>query len=525
MLLKSLRPAAADPERRRRFLEEARLAAGVDHPNVVRVLHVDADDEALVAEWVEGTDLRALLDGSGPLPPALAAFVVREAARGLAAVHAAGILHRDVSAANVLVGHDGAVKLTDFGLASLAPKPGDEVRGTLSTLAPEVVLGDAPTPASDLFSLGAVLAHALTGRPPFEGATTSALLDAVLHADPAAALAADPRVPASVAAVASVLLARDPAARPASAAEAADRLTAVLPDVGVDDLAAYLADPDGYLPPAPVEPPPASGPGSPRAEAPPVGRQWLVPVVGAVVGLALVALGVATRQPAPERPRPSAAEPAATVPLDIASESPFEAAPTSADEAVEDVVLGPETALAAESPPVTRALPETPPLDVPSMPPPSPGPGADRPAAPQTGSLAIVVEPWARVRIDGRDVGTTPFDAVSLAAGDHEVALINPDFPPHTVRVRVEAGEVSRTVVSLWDLVGRVSLEVSPWADVTVDGEPWDTVPPQSRPLVLAPGEHVLGFAHPTLGRRDVRLRVAAGERRTVRVRMAEADG
>src|SRR5690554_114440 len=101
-----------------RFAEEARLAAQVRHPNVVAVLEAGTDGATayLVTEFIEGLDLRTLA-ARGPLPAELAAYVVREAARGLAAVHAAGILHCDLKPANVLVSEEGDVKLADFGLA------------------------------------------------------------------------------------------------------------------------------------------------------------------------------------------------------------------------------------------------------------------------------------------------------------------------------------------------------------------------------------------------------------------------
>ncbi len=536
VLLKRLRTGVADPERRRRFLDEARLGAGIDHPNVVRVLHVDAEGEALVAEWVEGTDLRTWLDASGPLPPALAAYVVREVARGLAAVHAAGVIHRDVSAANVLLGHGGAVKLTDFGFASLAPDPGaGEVRGTLGTLAPEVILGEPPTAASDLFSIGVVLVHALTGRTPFEGESPSSTLDAVVHADATASLDADPRVPTSLVTLAGMLLDRDPQARPASASAVAERLAGLQPQFGsaeADDLAAYLADPSAYRPPVPVRPSAEErASAESRAFAPPVSgrRRW--GGVTLVLGLALVGAVALTRFPEAEPGAPAGTEPPASVPLEIAGPEPSGSLP-----ALADIAEGPdippdvsEPIAATDEPPPEMPSPTSadlrpaPPYIAPE--PTSPRSVPDPPAEVQTGTLALAVEPWARVRVAGREVGTTPFGAVTLPAGDHEVVLTNPDFPVYTVRVRVEAGEETRTVVSLWDLVGRVALEVSPWARVSVDGEPWDTVPPQDRLLVLRPGDHVLGFVHPTLGTREVRFRIAAGEERRVRVRMAEPGG
>ena len=553
VLLKRLH--AAEPERRARFAEEARLAAEVAHPNVVRVLH--AGDDQLVAEWVEGEDLAGVVDRCGALPPELAALVAREAARGLEAVHAAGVLHRDVSARNVMVGADGAVKLTDFGLASLADARDEEVRGTLGTLAPELVRGDVPDARSDLFSLGAVLVHALTGRAPFAGDGASDTLDAVLHDDPAAALAPDPRVPDALTEIAAALLAKSPGARPDSAAEAATRLSAVVDVLGAPDgdaLAAFLADPAAYEPPplpavAPVppttepvgpvpvepvlQPPEAERPAATRAPSRPT-RRPLWPVALALGGVAAFAVAMALVNGPTGGPDAVAEEPT-PVPVEIESgppsplstdDDPGERPP---DDPIADVgPLGdpPDPDPVRSQEPPSRPAPSTPDDDPPPTPRSTPpATSTDEPATPapvQTGTLAVSVQPWARVRLGDRDLGATPVAAVSLPAGEHVLTLVNPEFPPQTVRVRVAPGERTATTVSLWERVGRIDVEVVPWAEVSVDGEVWDTVPPQDRPLILAPGDHVLRFTHSTLGTREVPIRVAAGERRTVRVRMNE---
>ncbi|PAP78729.1 hypothetical protein BSZ37_09790 [Rubrivirga marina] len=548
VLLKRLH--AADPERRARFAEEARLAAEVDHPNVVRVLH--AGDDQLVAEWVEGEDLAGVVARCGALPPELAALVAREAALGLDAVHAAGVLHRDVSARNVMVGTEGAVKLTDFGLASLADARDDEVRGTLGTLAPEIVRGETADARSDLFSLGAVLVHALSGRAPFAGDGASDTLDAVLHDDPTAALAADPRVPDALTGVAAALLAKDPAARPPSAADAADRLSAALDALGTPDgeaLAAFLADPSAYEPPArpAPAPPPAHSPDEPT-EAAPVGmsrrparssrRRPRWPAALAVSGVvAFVAAVVLLNRPGSE-PAAVAEEPT-PVPVEIESGPPSPLSAdgelvtpddefSTADEPLDDASV-PDAPPAADPArtPSPRPSPTLPDDDPPARSQPTPPVAStdepDVPAPAQMGTLTVSAQPWARVRLGDRDLGTTPVSAVSLPAGEHALTLVNPEFPPQTVRVRIAPGERTAASVSLWERVGRIDVEVFPWADVTVDGELWDTVPPQDRPLILAPGSHTLTFTNPAFPAPIVRtIRVAAGERRTIRVRMDE---
>ncbi|HEX9951793.1 MAG TPA: PEGA domain-containing protein, partial [Rubricoccaceae bacterium] len=141
-------------------------------------------------------------------------------------------------------------------------------------------------------------------------------------------------------------------------------------------------------------------------------------------------------------------------------------------------------------------------------------------AEPAAGSLTVASEPWAAVRIDGRAAGTTPVGPLALAPGRHTVTLENPGFPPYETALRIAPGEAARVAVSLWQTVARVTLDVAPWAVVWVDGQRWETVPPQPRPLALAPGTHALRFEHPTLGTRETTLRVAAGEQRTVQIRM-----
>jgi len=209
-----------------RCLREGRIAARLHHPNAITVFDVVDDDDmpCLVMEYMRSRSLAAVMAEDGALPPGKAADVGAQVAAALEAAHAAGIVHRDVTPGNVLLGADGPVKLTDFGISRAA----DDVAatrsfaGTPAYLAPEVALGGEPTSASDVFSLGSTLYSAVEGEPPFgRAANTLGLLHAVASGKINPPRRSGPLTDAIVA-----LLEVDPRARP-TAAEARDLLATV----------------------------------------------------------------------------------------------------------------------------------------------------------------------------------------------------------------------------------------------------------------------------------------------------------
>ena len=234
--IKQIRGAElADPVVRERFWREARSAAEMQHPAIVRIYHMDAEQgrDYVVMELVEGRTLAATLRG-GPLAPRRAAELFRELAEGLAEAHGRGIVHRDLKAENVMVTPRGRVKVLDFGLAkrlepSEAPlSAAGTVVGTLYTMSPEQAQGEPVDERSDLFSLGAVLYQALAGQPPFHGKTPSETLAKVCMHHPPPLASLDPRVPPALSDLVVRLLQKDPDARPTSAAAVAEELGRVL---------------------------------------------------------------------------------------------------------------------------------------------------------------------------------------------------------------------------------------------------------------------------------------------------------
>jgi tetratricopeptide (TPR) repeat protein/TolB-like protein len=227
--------AAADAAER--FRREAKAAARLNHPAIVQIhdLVTDEEGDAIVMEHVAGQSLAALLGGSA-LRPSLAVRLAREIADGLAHAHAAGFVHRDLKAENVMVTGASSAKILDFGLAKPLSKvmPDEEsltadgaVVGTCHAMSPEQAGGGEVDARSDLFSLGALLYEMLTGRSPFRGSNPLETLKRVLTETPPSLAVVRPDLPPALARLVQELLDKDPKARPRSAAEVALRLAEI----------------------------------------------------------------------------------------------------------------------------------------------------------------------------------------------------------------------------------------------------------------------------------------------------------
>ncbi|MET9159962.1 protein kinase [Streptomyces parvulus] len=248
-----------------RLEREAWAAARVAHHNVVTVYDVatDGDRPWIVMELVRGLSLADLLDAEGPLEPRRAARIGVEVLAALRAAHAAGVLHRDVKPANVLLSNDGRVVLTDFGIArvegSSALTMTGEVIGSPEYLAPERALGRTPGPESDLWSLGVLLYTAVEGASPFRQDTPLSTLRAVVDEELPPPYRAGALTP-----VVEGLLRKDPAERiPADRAERELRL------VAAGGTAASGDGPPGALPAGGHDPAVAGRPDAEAAATPP----------------------------------------------------------------------------------------------------------------------------------------------------------------------------------------------------------------------------------------------------------------
>jgi Tol biopolymer transport system component len=230
---------ASDPAAKARFLQEARAASALDHPNVCTVYEVGETEEHqlyLAMPCYDGETLKTKIS-RGPLPVAEALECALQVARGLAKAHRHGIVHRDVKPANLMVTADGLVKILDFGVAKLAGEAGltrtGSAVGTPAYMAPEQIRGETVDARADLWSLGVVLYEMAAGRRPFPSDNDAAARHAILSNEPEPLARLRPDAPAGLERIVRGLLARDPAQRyPTADALSADlRLLLGLPAV------------------------------------------------------------------------------------------------------------------------------------------------------------------------------------------------------------------------------------------------------------------------------------------------------
>jgi serine/threonine protein kinase len=344
-------PYDQDPELVARFDREARAAAALNHPNIVTIFDSGTDGQLhyLVMEYVEGETLAALLGREGPLAPGRAALVAHQVCQALAAAHARGLVHRDVTPGNVLLSRSGLVKVADFGIAKATATPtltgGGMVLGTAAYLAPEQAQGGPVDGRSDLYALGCVLYELLTGVPPFAGDSPVTVAAQHVTEPPEPPSRRNPQIGADLEAVVLTALAKRPRDRYQSATAmaadleraAADHATADLP------LPAWAAAPATDRRASPTDAP-GSAPtvvmAVPRAARRAGWRRSALAVGAGIVVLLAVALWLGAGTPTDRQPSagPSTSSPATTSPAPTTPPTQPQASPPAALAALTETV-------------------------------------------------------------------------------------------------------------------------------------------------------------------------------------------
>ena len=461
--IKVLRPDfAQDPRMADRFKSEIRLARRVRHRNVCAI-HDYGEDRGLFyisMEYLEGVDLKHQLRERGALPLADAYDVSIQIAEGLQAVHDAGIIHRDLKTPNIMRDASGVARLMDFGIAK---REGDGTRtatghivGTPEYMSPEQAQGHRVDFRSDIYALGIVVFEIFTGRVPFRGETPISTILKHLHDPPPLDPPDAETIPVPVRAVLRKCLEKDPADRFPTARDVAEALRGArspsrrqqpVPTSALE--APTLETPTLAVAPAP--PPPA-----PRRS----GLQpWLlvVPLI-AVAGGALV-VTTEMRSASPARPVDVAQ---ATPVTTLAAAAPIPTLVAARPAAAPPATMPPPIASSPDSGRVSRPL-KGPGIAGRVAPPATAAPVAAAPAmaappattvppstvAAEPGQLQIAVRPWGEVSVDGRVIGTTPLDHITLTAGTHVVRVKHPLYEIFERPVSIRPGETAKMVVDL----------------------------------------------------------------------------
>ncbi len=295
------RDLAAQEAARQRFEDEARNAARLTHPNVVLVLDTGEHDGVpyLVMECLPGRTLRDELK-EGPVPVARLTWIARDVLAGLAAAHEMGIVHRDVTPANILLTETGRAKLADFGIAKTLDAPSvtvvGQVLGTPAYVAPERLLGEPATPAADVYGVGATLYHALAGSPPFTGDSPIAIAHQAVSSRPERLEHLRPDAPLDLVAAVDQAMDPDPTRRPTAEALAAS--LAGEETLGAETSALPVVDDDALGPETVAQP---------VVEPEPVRRGWrerrvMLATVAAAALIGLLLLALTDHTGGPETP-------------------------------------------------------------------------------------------------------------------------------------------------------------------------------------------------------------------------------
>ncbi len=476
-----------DAERRARFIQEAKALARIDHPAVVRVYDSGEIEGKLylVSEFLEGPDLRRLIQESGRLPWEKVRMLAASLLDGLRAVHAAGIIHRDIKPSNILIGKGGP-KLADFGLARIMDDPrttqSDTFLGTPAYWAPETLHGTSVSSRSDLFALGATLYEALTGRRAFPGDTFQEVLAQIVEYDPLAQY--DEPLAEEARSFLTALLHKDPALRPTDAVSAMRLLARA--NAGEGD----------------------------RVRRKRVGS-FLAVILLVLVGAAaiiflkerrsslvtedIVPISAMPRDTVADEPSRSVVEPRA--PGSEQKEKRRFSFPQMADSSVKPPTLIPRRTgfLAGASENIAAAE------------------EADLP-----GELWVFCIPWAEISIEGSVRDTTPLLApIQLSSGRHEITMRHPSYLPLTLKVNIHPTRRETLHVAMADSTAFLCVHTDPWARVMLDGIPVGTTP-LSGPLAARPGSHDLLVTNPFVGERMEHVRIAATETTDVMIRFAD---
>ncbi|MBE7419051.1 MAG: serine/threonine protein kinase [Ideonella sp.] len=422
------------------FLNEARAAAGLNHPNIVTVYDAGLSEQGvyIAMERLRGRDLRQLLANGWRPDIAQTAQIVRRVADALSYAHSKGVIHCDIKPANIFMVGRTVPKVVDFGIARVAhgqdsPALDGMVAGSPHYLAPEQLAGETVDRRCDVYSLGVVMYELLTHRKAFDGRTLPEIVEAVKRGQPKAPHDLRPEVPTSLSAIAMRALSREPGERYRSARQMAQALRDWIEseaDLAGDEAASPQPRNPRRLLIATLALGTLIGAG--------IGWQWLGESHEAESARA-VAAAPASSSMVPATPASAGVGPATGTARTAAAidEAAAKASAAVASAEAHAQVAAAARARAEQREKAAREARERQVREAAAK-------AAARPApAPVgTGTVQLAVTPWGQIEVDGKSAGVTPpLAQLKLPVGEHTIVVRNADFAPLTLTVHVNADQ------------------------------------------------------------------------------------
>ena len=410
------------------FLNEARAAAGLNHPNIVTVYDAGLSEQGvyIAMERLRGRDLRQLMANGWRPDIVQTAQIMRRVCDALSYAHSKGVIHCDIKPANIFMVGRTLPKVVDFGIARVAhgqdiPALEGVVAGSPHYLAPEQLRGETIDRRCDVYSLGVVMYELLTHRKAFDGKSLQEIVHAVEHVRPQSPHELRPEVPRPLSDITMRAIAHDPALRYRSARQMSQALKQWL------EAEAEIGTEEG-----------------PQARH---GKRRLVAAalaVGAAIGVVAGWQLLGTAEPAAHGAEAAVPDTApATAPIQSMVAVVVAKPPSSSDDAATAAPVAVVEPPAAPPPVVVVPMPVRPrAVDKPVAREREAPPRPPKPVAPATGVVQLAVAPWGQIEVDGKGAGVTPpLAQLTLSVGEHVITVRNSDFTPHTVTVRVVADQ------------------------------------------------------------------------------------
>lgn len=470
VILKILSPTlTTTPEIVARFEREAKLLSTLKDDNVTRIFDYGKHGGLyfFVSEYIEGLSVKELLERKGRLSPQLASYIILESAKVLTRLHKQGIIHRDLKPGNILLSHDGKIKLTDFGLAFSQAMPSITIEGSIlgtpAYMPPEQILGKSVDTRSDIYSLGIVFYELLIGTNPFIGETYSAIMHNVLNLKPLPIYKADKLFEEhrDLWAIIEKMIDKSPLARFQNVSDVAEKLTFWF---GKEQNKNWRLN-QTEIKSVSKDQTPALLPKFKQRK-----NRWVfMPVIALVIiAVILIIIKLPHQKPTLLQQLPGAIETTpklrheTIVPTDDYDKTSHPIKVTLRP-ITDSNKLKTETAIQKDG----------------------------------TGYLKISVLPWAGVYIDGKEIFTTPKDtAIELSSGQHNLKLINPNLPIVESIITIEPYKSLTFIIDLTEHISYLQISVQPWADIYID-DVLKTTTPISSPLIVPIGKHKIMAKNP----------------------------